>query len=448
MSPDGPALAERLPARTEHGLGPWLLGFLAAAAGVLALEWLWQGETYWLYSEGVYLATARSVAGGAQLYEQVAAAQPPPIFYIGAGLLEISGSLLFVRAALSLVSVVTGGLVALSVWRLTGRRAAAALAGVASLLMPWTLREHATLTPEPLATPLLLGAALLAARSRLAAIAGAVATLAVTLKLAFALPAVAVGVAAVRRTRFFVAAAAVCLVLAGAFLAVWGRPLIDNLVVAQGQAGFQPEILPGLYAQAIWNLAPLVALAALALLARDRARDAALLRTLVALLAGSLALVVTFVKDGSYLNVLAVIEPAAVPLAAAGLVWLVEGRSWPGRGRRFVPLAAFASCVFVAAQSLGVLLSPANPIVFGNPFLSRPPGQELSDEGVRQAAARARACPPGVPYSGSPFVAFVAGRQLPADQPDQFIVAKAATHFDLQERIIRARPGCPSPAGP
>ena len=40
----------------------WWLGFVALAALVLALEWLWQGKTYWLYSEGVYLATARAVA--------------------------------------------------------------------------------------------------------------------------------------------------------------------------------------------------------------------------------------------------------------------------------------------------------------------------------------------------------------------------------------------------
>lgn len=447
MSLHGAALAERPSVRTPRGLPHRSLAFLAAAIAVLALEWVWQGETYWLYSEGVYLATARSVADGADLYRQVAAAQPPPIFYIGAGLLEVSDSLLWARAALSTVTLVTGGLVALCVWRLTGRSFAATLAGLASLVMPWTLREHATLTPEPLAAPLLLGAALLAARTRLAAAAGAVATLAVTLKLAFVLPAAAVGLAAVRRTRFFLTAGAVGLLLAASFLLIWGGPLIDNLVVAQRQTGFQPEILPGLYAQAIWNLAPLLALAALALAARKRARDPALMQTLLALLAGSLALIVTFVKDGSYLNLLAVIEPAAVPLAAAGLVWLIEDRSWLGRGRRPVAVAAVAASVFIAAQSLGVLLAPGNPVIFGNPFLSRPPGYELSDEGVRQAAESARACPPGVPYSGSPFVAFVAGRPLPAGQPDRFIVAKAATHADLQAQIIRSQPRCPSPPG-
>jgi hypothetical protein len=396
-----------------------------------------------LFSEGVYLATARAVLDGETLYRDVAAAQPPTIFYLGAGLVSISESLLWVRGALAAVSLATAALVALAVWRLTGHRVAATLAGLASLLLPWTLREHATLTPEPLAAPLLLGAALLAARTRLSGLAGLVGVLAASFKLAFLLPVAAIGLWAAARVRYFAAAIVAGAVIAAGAMLAWGRPLIDNLIVAQGETGFQPGVLPGLFAQAAWNLGPLAALAALALVGRRRARDPALLRTLAALFIASLALVLTFVKDGSYLNLLAVIEPTGVPLAAAGLVWLLEDREPLRRGRRTVPLAAAAATFLIAAQTAGLLIVPGDPVVFGNPFLDPPPGYVLSGEEVVETAERARACPPGVPYSGSPFLAFVADRPLPGGQADQFIVREAPTHADVRERVIAAQPRCP-----
>ncbi len=419
----------------------WWVGFVALAVLVLALEWLWQGKTYWLYSEGVYLVTARAVTDGATLYSDVAAAQPPPLFYLGAALVEVSDSVLWVRGALATVSLATAALVAVAVSRLTGDRAAAGVAGIASLLLPWTLREHATLTPEPLAAPLLLGAALLAARTRLAPVAAGLGLAAASLKLAFLLPVAAVGAFAAARVRYFATAVVLGLAAAGASLAVWGRPLIDNLIVAQRETGFQFDILPGHYAQAIWNLAPLVLLAGLALTARDRARDPALLRTLAALAGGSLLLVVTFVKKGTYINLIALIEPVLVPLAAAGVVWVLAGAR-PVRWRRLVPVATWASVGFVALQSLGVLIAPGNPLVFGNPFLDAP-GRVLSSDGVDLAIARARACPPGVFHSGEPFFAFVADRPLPAGQPDLFIVREAPVHAELREEVSRARPRCP-----
>lgn len=424
--------------------GPaWWVGFVALGVVVLALEWLWQGKTYWLYSEGVYLATARAVADGATLYRDVAAAQPPPLFYLGAALVEFSDSVLWVRGALACVSLATAALVAVAVLRLTGHRVAAGAAGITSLVLPWTLREHATLTPEPLAAPLLLGAALLAARTRLAPVAAALGLAAASLKLAFLLPVAAIGAVAAARVRYFATAVVLGVAAAGASLAVWGQPIVDNLIVAQRETGFQIGILPGHVAQSAWNLAPLVLLAALAVLARDRARDPALLRTLAALAGGSLVLVVTFVKKGTYINLIALIEPVLVPLAAAGLVWLLAGEVRPRRWRRLVPVAAWASVALVALQSLGVLIAPGNPLVFGNPFLDAP-GRVLSSDGVDLAIARARACPPGVPHSGEPFFAFVADRPLPAGQPDLFIVREAPVHAGLREEVSRARPRCPA----
>ena len=58
-----------------------------------------------------------------------------------------------------------GVLAAIAVWRLTENPWATAAAPALSLLTPWALREHGALTPELLAPPVLLGAALLASRA-------------------------------------------------------------------------------------------------------------------------------------------------------------------------------------------------------------------------------------------------------------------------------------------
>ncbi len=60
-----------------------------------------------------------------------------------------------------------------------------------------------------------------------------------------------------------------------------------------------------------------------------------------------------------------------------------------------------------------------------------------------RAAAAARACPPGVPYSGQAFVAFVARRPMPGDQPDTFIVQTAETHRELLRRVTADARRCP-----
>jgi hypothetical protein len=152
---------------------------------------------------------------------------------------------------------------------------------------------------------------------------------------------------------------------------------------------------------------------------------------------------VTFVKDGTYLNTLVAAEPVAVALAATGLVWFLEDRSLLAARRRAAAVAAALACTVVAAQSAIVLLFPQGPVGFGNPFLSRAPGYELSEGQVERAAAAARGCPAGAPYSGSPFLAFVADRGVPAGQPDRFIVGEADVHSERRAEIARDGPLCP-----
>jgi hypothetical protein len=429
------------------GRGRWAALYVVAATLVLVLEHVWRGESYWNFSEGVYLVTARVLLDGASLYTDVAAAQPPPLLFLGAGLMSISDSLLFVRGALALSTMATGALVAVIVGRLTGRPPAAVAAGLLALVMPWTIREHATLTPDPLAAAPLLGAALLASRpgSRAAAAGGLLAALAASLKLAFLLPAAAVWLVARRRAPFLAGALAAGGALAAVSLAVWGSALWDNLVGAQGETGYQVGSLPGLIGQTIWNIGPLLLLAGLAFLARERARDAALFRATLALLVGSLGLTLTFLKDGTYLNTLVAVEPVAVALGVTGIVWFLEDRSLLAHRRRLATAVASLACALMVAQSVSVLALPESPVPFGNPFLSRAPGHELSEDEVHRAATAARACPDGVPYSGSPFIAFVADRAVPGGQPDRFIVGEAGRHADFRRAIeADARP-CPYP---
>lgn len=423
----------------------WALLYLAAGAVVLVLQHLWRGESYWLFSEGVYLGTARAVADGAALYTDVAAAQPPTIFLLGAGLLSLVDSLLFVRGALALVTLATGALVATIVGRLTGRPAVAVAAGLAALLTPWTIREQATLTPDPLAAAPLLAAALLAARPgvRSGVAAGALGALGASLKLAYLIPLAAVAFAARRRGAYAAGALGLAALTAIPSFAVWGAALWENVIGAQGETGLQLGALPGHIGQSIWNLGPLLALAGLAWLARGRARDPELLRSSFALLIGSLALVAFFVKDGTYLNQLAAIEPIAVALGACGVVWFLEEPRLLAPRRRLAAVAVAGACALVALQSATLLALPESPYGFGNPFLSRAPGHELSEEQVEEAAATARGCPGEAPYSGSPFIAFVADRPLPGGQADRFIVRESGVHTELQEQVLADGPLCP-----
>src|SRR4051794_40793932 len=81
----------------------------ALALGIVALivEHLVRGNSYWDYSEGVYLFSSRLLLHGGDLYGSIVAAQPPPLFAVGAGLLSISDTLSWVRWAVGAVELGT-----------------------------------------------------------------------------------------------------------------------------------------------------------------------------------------------------------------------------------------------------------------------------------------------------------------------------------------------------
>ena len=431
MSPTGPRRELLVPAV----VGVLLSAALLAALGVV------RGEAFWSTSDGIYALTARQLLGGLDLYSEVAAAQPPPVYLVGTALLGIDDSLTALRAGLELVTLATAGLVGLATWRLTGRAWLAAAAGVLAPLMPVMLHQNALLTPETIGAPLLLGAALAAARPRGGASAGVLAALAAGTKLSFALPALAILLAGHARGRSLAWFGATAAMLAAVATAVWGADVWRAVVLAQSQSGGTAlRDLAGLLAQEAWNALPLVVLAGLGLASRRRAGDEALLRTVAAGAAGGLLLGLTVVKLGTYVNAVQVAEPPLLVLAACGIAWVLDRASaWR--------LVAAAAAALLVAQSASLLLSPADPRPHTRPFAESGPRRLLSAAQVEAFARAAQACPAGSPYPGIPFLAFVAGRRVPGDQPDVFILG-SETNRRFAEHAERERPAACPPDAP
>src|SRR3954451_8523021 len=234
-----PSAADRA-ARIPGGGLPRTVAVAALALAVTALvvEHLIRGNAYWDYSEGVYLFSSRLLLHGGDLYGSIVAAQPPPLFVAGAGLLSIDDSLGWVRWAIGAVEVGTGLLAAQVAWRLTASRSGAALAAPLTLLTPWVVHEHGSLIPEMFVPPLLLGGILLAPQPRRAPWLGVIAALLAAFKLSYALPAVVLIALSAdwrRATRWALAAALLEIALT---FAVFGPSDVwRNTVVAQLQSG-------------------------------------------------------------------------------------------------------------------------------------------------------------------------------------------------------------------
>jgi hypothetical protein len=419
------------PERTRVTL---LRGALLGAIALVALQLLLVGQ-YWDYSEGVYLATSRLFLHGAGLYDQVVAAQSPPLFVAGAAIVGVHDALWFVRLVLGIVELGSALLAALLVWRLCASRAAAALTLPLFLLMPWTVHEHAALIPEVLAPPLLLGGVLL----RDTRWAGPIAGLLAFVKAPFVLPAAALVFVARDRRRTALTGVATLGVLGLGSLAIFGTHMWTDVVRAQLQTG-HPAFgdLAGEWAQAGWNDVGLLVAAALAWRFRS-ALDRPLLNAQL-VVAGATALTfLTTWKLGTSLTVLVPIEAMLVPLAVAGATAAIRRpeRAW-----------AVVGCVALAFPLVQSIALVAKPEIDGqHPFLrpgSSPAyGVTLTEAEVDRAAAAARRCPDAVPYSGPPFIAYIAHRPMPAGQPDQFLTGHAAILAGVRRKIEAAQSRCP-----
>lgn len=423
-----------------------LICWLAPAALVLVALGLWQGHSYWEYSDGVYSLSARYVLDGHALYEDFAAAQPPSLFYVGAAVLAIDDSVTAIRVAMAACKAAVSLLVLVAVWRLTRRRDAALLAALASLVTPWTLREHAQLLPETLGAPLVMGAALASSRRTTAALAGVLGAVAATFKLALVLPALAIVLLGRHLHRALIGFASTGALLAVTFLALFGEALWTNVVHAQTQAGYASlQYVAGLWAQAGWNVLPLLVLAALAWPERERLHDPDLARSLLVASCGSLLLLATLVKSGSYLTAMIVVEPPLVALAACGVVGAFRRRRTATRSSRVRLVAAAAATALAAGQVASLLAAPDDPALFTRPLAASGPARTLSHAEVGEAATAIAACPAGSTYGGPPYLAFVARRDVAGLQPDGFII-RAAPVLSAFRRRADAEPAiCRNP---
>lgn len=408
-------LASLSPKRSPAGA---VLCATTACLIVLALLHGWRSLDYWNYSEGVYALTSRLLLHGGDLYGDVVVAQPPVMFLAGAAMLAVNDSIEWLRLAVGALQLVTGGLVALAVWRLTGLALAAVVAAPLALLTPWAVHEHGLLTPELVAAPLLVGGALLAARPRGAPIAAVLLSLAVFVKLPFALPALLVATVAIDRRRCLAWLAVATLAQAALWTALFGPSMWSDVVVAQQATGLRSVRQLAEYgSQGLWNLLGLLAPAGAAVaLLRDRALDRPLLRSCAALAAGLLLTLLTMVKTGTAMNVVVPVEAALVTLAVPGIVWALAGAR-----PRALQAAIAAGLVLLAAQTASLFTEPRDPRPFLRPDAAGGSGVALQTSEVRDEAARARRCRAGVAYSGPPYLAFVAERRMPGgDSPTAF----------------------------
>jgi hypothetical protein len=431
--------------RAANRASPELVIVALVAVGLvveLILLALWQRNGYWDFSDGVYAQSAREFLHGAVPYRNFAAAQPPLVYLVGVFLLAIHDGLAALRVGMAVADLATGVLVALCVWRLTGLRAAALAAGLLSPLLPITLHEHAQLTPETLAAPLLLAGALLCARPGRAAVGGVLLALAVAGKLAFALPALAIALTTRQRRDATVALVIASVVFAIASVAAFGTGVWREAVQAQLQVGRASlHYAGGLIAQGAWSELPLVLVAAagtrLVWSRRQQPVERELMRTLVAAAVAGLVLALTVFKHGSYINVLVVAEPPLLVLAAGGAAWSLQ------RSRAAV-LAVGLLGVLLAAQIVSLLVDAGNPPVAKRPGAQSGLEWTAGPSTVNRMVDAARRCPATDAYSGDPYYAFLANRRMPGDQPDLFMLANAPIDASFARKAAADQPRCPS----
>jgi len=156
---------------------------------------------------------------------------------------------------------------------------------------------------------------------------------------------------------------------------------------------------------------------------------------LLASAAGGLLLGLSLFKRGSYLDVLVVAEAPLLALAAAGAAAL-----WRSGGTRLLASLAIA---LLLAQSASILLDPGSPPLARRPGAQSGLAEVSSPAAVNAAVSGARRCPPARAYSGAPYLAFLANRRMPGEQPDTFMLANAPAVGSFARRAAADLPRCP-----
>ena len=435
---DGPGPAPRARAAIAWSVG---LGLVTLAAVQVV-----HGLSYWNYSEGVYALTTRLFLHGGDLYGTVVAAQLPPIFVAGAGILAVHDGITWLRLVLGALQLGAGLLGAVAVWRMTRSTVGAALTAPLALLTPWAIHEHGALTPEMFLAPLLLGGVLLADRPGKAPVVGVLAGLCAFVKVPFLLPAVVLVLCSTDRWRTARWAAGVLVAQVVAATAVFGSALWRDTVTAQFDTGTRAlSQLVGYWAQALWNLIWLIVPAGVATWWRRDTRDPALALRLAALGLATLLTVWTTTKNGTGLNSLVPVEAMLVPLAMTGAVVGVRRARAAGAARpwRWAGPVLAVGLVMVVAQGISLMADPRTGFPFLRPFSAPAWGISLTGEQVDEVVARARACDPALATSYAPFIAYLAHRRPPGGQPDGFITVRSPALAPAARAIAADLPVCP-----
>ncbi|HEY2769417.1 MAG TPA: hypothetical protein VGI87_02570 [Solirubrobacteraceae bacterium] len=388
---------------------------------------------------------------GGGLYSSFAGAQPPGVFVIGTVLEAIHDSLEWLRFAVACFQLGAGVIAGAMVLRITGSRVASILAVPLVLLTPWAVHEHGALTPELVALPVLLGAALAGAgadggRGRLrgrgrggSVLAGVLCGLLLLIKVPFVIPAIVVVGLSTDWRRAALWAVVVAVVGLALTWVLGGEGFWRDAVYAQTQSGSRTlGALKGFWAQALWNVIGLVVAAAIAVWLRVQAVDRRMLRMLLGLAAAMIVTFLTNFKEGTGLNITVPIEAVLVPLAVTGTVFAVRSpRAWLIGGMCAV------AWLFTLAQSVSLITSPKHAQPFLRAGSSNAWYELMSASELRAAVAAARRCPDEVPYSGAPLIAFAAGRPMPGGQPDTFIIGHAPALHAFLGRVDAVARRCP-----
>lgn len=410
---------------------------------LLAVRW----HQDWNVSEGTYALTSRALLEGGDLYGDLVVAHPPLMFLFGAGVLALGDSLDLLRVVVVLLQLGSLGLLSLVVWRLTRSPWATAVVAPLGVLLPWTVHEQGLFTAEPLALPLLAGAAVLGARPRGSAWAGALLAVAVGVKLPMLIPALAFLWCAADRQRAAVAFAAVLAVVVAGSLMAFGGGVVEQAILAQTEVERHgPRYIAEITVQAAWNLAP-VLLGVLALVVARRrgwrSADEAQWRVAVGLGVGIAATYASVLKDGTSLTVLPPIEALLLPLAVVGGWLWVSGVVSPRRSRAARVTAGLA-LAFLLVQPLSLLADARHGgHLFLRPFSGPAWGINLTRGETVSQVAQLNRCSAGVASSRTTTVTFRTRRRMPGDQPDTFLPSRSPRLADVAGAVAADVPRCP-----
>jgi hypothetical protein len=405
-------------------------------------------DTLWNTEEGVYALTARLLLHGHRLYRQVAAAQPPVVYLVGAAILWIHDSLEWLRFVVALGQLAAGVIAAQLVWRITHSAVASVVTAPVMMLAPWAVQEHGMLTPELICLPVLLAAISLCRDRRGAPATGLLCALLVFIKVPYLLPAVViVCLSAARRRTATWALGAVVVGLIGC-VALGGGAFFTDVLTAQSQSGYHSlGEIKGWWLQAAWNLVGPFIGCLFAIGLRARSVDPGRLLVLLCTAAAMIVTILSTLKQGTGLNVLVPVEAVLVPAAVCGFALALQAAKC---ARRQLAVAAGVTIVagFTLAQGASLLADPGDP----QPFVRAGSSNVgwavwLTRPQLAAAVAAARHCPTGSVYAGEPSIAFVAKQQVPADQPDGFIINTKALR-SVAARVRAAHPVCTGSAGP